>query len=57
MLNESMEKAQRMIGDMFLKMESSHKNPYEQHKPIEVVKETMREKMEHLINLFGIDEK
>lgn len=52
-----MEKAQRMIGDMFLKMESSHRNPYEQHKPIEVVKETMREKMDHLTNLFGIDEK
>jgi hypothetical protein len=57
MLNESMERAQRMIDDMYLKMESNHKNPYDQHKPIEVSKETMKEKMDHLKYLFGIDEK
>lgn len=50
-----MERAQKMIDDMFLKLEMSHKNPYELQKPIHVPAETMRDKMNHLINLFGLE--
>jgi hypothetical protein len=53
-----MERAQRMINDMFLKMEMSHKNPYEQHRPmLDKPLETLREKIEHLKFLFEMDER
>jgi hypothetical protein len=50
-----MERAQRMINDMYLKMDMSHNNPYELHKPIKP--ETAKEKIDHLVDMFGISDK
>lgn len=55
MIKESMDRAQRMVNDMFLKLEMSHNNPYELHKPAKI--ETMREKIDHLMDMFGIQER
>lgn len=57
MVKESMERAQKMVDDVFLKLEMSHKNPYELQKPIHVPVETLRDKMNHLMNLFGLEER